>query len=69
MGAAAAHRYVSRKATIAILNHRKTSERGSPWEALGVSESRYYELLKQFAPRPARGMRSMRACWNKSAVT
>jgi hypothetical protein len=52
MGAAAARRYVSRKATIAILNHRKTSDGGvRPWEALGVSERRYYKLLKQFAPK------------------
>ena len=51
-GAAAARRYVSSKATIAILNHRKTSD-GSmrPWEALGVSERRYYKLLKRFAPK------------------
>jgi len=36
MGAAMARRYVSRKATIAILNHRKTADgRVRPWEALG----------------------------------
>jgi hypothetical protein len=52
MGAAAARRYVSRKATIAILNHRKISDGGvRPWEALGVSERRYYKLLKRFAPK------------------
>jgi hypothetical protein len=36
-----ARRYVSRKATIAILNQRKAAD-GSvrPWEALGVSERR-----------------------------
>lgn len=52
MGAAAARRYVSRKATIIILNHRKTADGGvRPWEALGVSERRYYKLLKQFASR------------------
>lgn len=51
-GAAAARRYVSRKATIAILNHRKTSDGGiRPWEVLGVSERRYYKLLKRFAPK------------------
>jgi hypothetical protein len=52
MGAAAARRYVSRKATIAIVNHRKASD-GSvrPWEALGVSERRYYKLLQRFAPK------------------
>lgn len=52
MGAAAARRYVSRKARIAILNHQKTTGGGvRPWEALGVSERRYYKLLKQFAPK------------------
>jgi len=52
MGAAAARRYVNRKATIAILNHRKTTDGGvPPWEALGVSERRYYKLLNQFAPK------------------
>ena len=52
MGAAAARRYVSRKATIAILNYRKTTGVGvRSWEALGVSERRYYKLLKQFAPK------------------
>ena len=52
MGAAAARRYVSRKATITILNHRKTADGGiRPWEFLGVSERRYYKLLKQFAHR------------------
>ncbi len=51
-GAAAARRYVSRKATIAILNHRKADSGGvRPWEALGVSERRYYKLLKRFAPK------------------
>ena len=51
-GAAAARRYVNRKATIAILNHRKTTDGGvRPWEALGVSERRYYKLLNRFAPK------------------
>jgi hypothetical protein len=51
-GAAAIRRYVSRKATIAILNHRKTSAGGvRPWEEFGVSERRYYKLLKRFAPK------------------
>jgi len=50
VGAAAGRRYVSRKATIAILNHRKTSAGGlRPWEVLGVTERRYYKLLKRFA--------------------
>jgi hypothetical protein len=52
MGASAARRYVSRKATIAILNHRKTSDGGvRPWEELGVSERRYYKLLARFAAK------------------
>ena len=52
MGAAAARRYVSRKATIAILNHRKAVDGGvRAWEKLGVSERRYYKLLAQFAPK------------------
>jgi hypothetical protein len=52
MGAAAARRYVARKASIAIRNHRKAADGGlCPWEALGVSERRYYKLLSQFAPK------------------
>jgi hypothetical protein len=52
MGAEATRRYVSRKATIAILNDRKTSRGAAPvWEMLGVSERRYYKLLKRFAPK------------------
>jgi hypothetical protein len=51
-GAAAARRYVNRKAKIAILNHRKTTDGGvRPWEALGISERRYYKLLNRFAPK------------------
>jgi hypothetical protein len=54
-GAAAARRYVNNKATIAILNHRKTSDGGiRPCEALGVSERRYYKLLNRFAPKTGR---------------
>ena len=51
-GTEAARRYVNRKATIAILNHRKTTDGAvRPWEALGISERRYYKLLNQFAPK------------------
>lgn len=51
-GAEAARRYVNSKATIAILNHRKTADGAiQPWERLGVSERRYYKLLNQFAPK------------------
>jgi hypothetical protein len=54
-GAAAARRYVNNKATIAILNHRKTSDGEiRPWEALCVSERRYYKLLNRFAPKTGR---------------
>ena len=43
---------MNRKATIAILNHRKITDGGvRPWEALGVSERRYYKLLNRFAPK------------------
>ena len=43
---------MNRKATIAILNHRKTTDGGvGPGRALGVSERRYYKLLNRFAPK------------------
>jgi hypothetical protein len=52
MGAVATRRYVSRKATIAILNHRKSAYGGvRPWELLGVTERRYYKLLSRFSPK------------------
>jgi len=50
MGAGAARRYVSKKATIAILTHRKAfSGSVRVWEKLGVTERRYYKLLQRFA--------------------
>ena len=56
MGAAAARRYVARKASIAIRNHRKAADGGlRTWEALGVSERRYYKLLRQFASKNGGG--------------
>jgi len=57
-------------AKVAILNHRKTTDGGvRPWEALGVSERRYYKLLNRFAPRPARDTRSTRTCWKRYVLT
>lgn len=51
MGAAAARRYVNRKATIAIRNHHKIADGAvRPWERLGISERYYYKLLNRFAP-------------------
>lgn len=41
-GAEAARRYVNRKTTDGAAR---------PWEALGVSERRYYKLTNQFAPK------------------
>ena len=52
MGAASARRYVNKKAAIAIRNHWKISDGGiRPWESLGISERRYYKLLRRFAPK------------------
>jgi hypothetical protein len=52
MGAATARRYVSRKATVAIRDHRKTTDGGvRHWESLGISERHYYKLLNRFAPK------------------
>lgn len=50
-GAQASRRYVARKASIAVLNHRKAEMYPHPWEFLGVSERYYYKLLRRFAPR------------------
>lgn len=49
-GAEATRRYVRRKASIAIMQHRKdeTPDR-YPWTQVGISERRYYKLLPQFA--------------------
>ena len=52
LGAQSSRRYVNRKATIAILEHRKAEATGlRVWESLGVSERYYYKLLKRFAKR------------------
>lgn len=49
-GAEANRRYVSRKASIAIMNHRKREAADrQAWTRLGISERRYYKLLPRFA--------------------
>jgi hypothetical protein len=50
LGAHSVRKYVSRKASIAVLEHRKRSRGGThPWEHFGVSERFYYKLLRRFA--------------------
>jgi len=50
LGAASTRRYVARKASIAIINHKKADTPGlRAWETLGVSERTYYKLLARFA--------------------
>lgn len=52
LGAESARRYVNRKATIAVLEHRKADAPGlREWESFGISERFYYKLLKRFAPK------------------
>jgi hypothetical protein len=45
-GAGATRRYVRRKASIVVMEHRKreTPDR-YPWKQVGISERRYYKLL------------------------
>jgi hypothetical protein len=51
-GAEYARRYVSRKATIAVLEQRKLDATGPrQWESLGISERSYYKLLNRFASK------------------
>ncbi len=51
-GAEATRRYVRRKASIAVMQHRKAEAPDRyPWTQLGVSERRYYKLLPQFAQK------------------
>ncbi len=53
-GAESTRRYVSRKATLAILAQNKFDDASlRPWDAHGISERYYYKLLKRFAPREA----------------
>jgi len=51
-GAEATRRYVRRKASIAVMQHRKreTPDR-YPWTQVGISERRYYKLLPLFAQK------------------
>lgn len=51
-GAEATRRYVRRKASIAVMQHRKGEAPDRyPWTQVGVSERRYYKLLPQFAQK------------------
>lgn len=49
-GAEATRRYVRRKASIAVMQHRKTEKPDRyPWTQIGITERRFYKLLPQFA--------------------
>jgi hypothetical protein len=51
-GAEASRRYVTRKASIAIKQHRKQENADrQPWTLIGISERRYYKLLPKFATK------------------
>lgn len=51
-GAEATRRYVRRKASIVVLEHRKLeSPERYPWTQIGISERRYYKLLPHFAQK------------------
>jgi hypothetical protein len=51
-GAEATRRYVRRKASIAVMEHRKAEAPDRyPWTQVGISERRYYKLLPQFAQK------------------
>jgi hypothetical protein len=51
-GAEATRRYVRRKASIAVMEHRKGEHPANyPWTRVGVSERRYYKLLPRFATK------------------
>jgi hypothetical protein len=51
-GAEKTRRYVRRKASIAVMEHRKAEAPGRyPWTQVGISERRYYKLLPQFAQK------------------
>lgn len=51
LGAEASRRYVTRKASIAVMNHRKREAIDrQPWTLLGISERRYYKLVPSYAP-------------------
>lgn len=51
-GAEATRRYVRRKASIVVMQHRKQEAPDRyPWTQLGISERRYYKLLPRFAQK------------------
>jgi hypothetical protein len=51
-GAEATRRYVRRKASIAVMEHRKGEAPDRyPWTQVGISERRYYKLLPLFAEK------------------
>jgi hypothetical protein len=51
-GAERTRRYVRRKASIVVMEHRKQeSPQRYPWTQLGISERRYYKLLPLFAQK------------------
>lgn len=51
-GAEATRRYVRRKASIAVMQHRKQEAPDRyPWTQVGISERRYYKLLPLFAQK------------------
>jgi hypothetical protein len=51
-GAEATRRYVRRKASIAVMQHRKSQAPDRyPWTQIGISERRYYKLLPHFAQK------------------
>jgi hypothetical protein len=51
-GAEKTRRYVRRKASIAVMQHRKREAPDRyPWTQIGISERRYYKLLPRFAQK------------------
>jgi hypothetical protein len=49
-GAHSVRKYVSRMARITVVEHRKANHAGAhAWDLLGISERRYYKLLRRFA--------------------
>lgn len=51
-GAEHTRRYIRRKASIVVMEHRKQeSPQHYPWTPLGISERRYYKLLPLFAEK------------------
>ena len=51
-GAEATRRYVRRKASIVVMEHRKReAPERYPWTQVGISERRYYKLLPLFAEK------------------